>query len=123
MKDKIKIHFENQNWRNDIVVLKDSPALDKYGVHTFDLLYKSGHDKSQRPEGLAGLENIGNTCYINAALQLLMHTPLLRDFFANSPYLLVDRDDVNLAQSYARLLKECQEKDRVTPTAFKKVVN
>jgi hypothetical protein len=31
--------------------------------------------------GLVGLCNLGNTCYINAAVQCLSHTPLLTDYF------------------------------------------
>lgn len=50
-------------------------------------LDEKGRRKKKSNEGLVGLENLGNTCYMNAALQCLCHTTLLRDYFVSDEYL------------------------------------
>jgi ubiquitin carboxyl-terminal hydrolase 4/11/15 len=36
--------------------------------------------------GATGLDNLGNTCYMNAALQCLSNTPLLTGYFLSERY-------------------------------------
>ncbi len=81
--------------------------------------------------GLIGIENLGNTCYMNASLQALVHIKLLRDYFLLNFY----SNDINvrnkhgyqgkLVHAYAKLVNDfwyCEE-ETLSPNDFYGVVS
>jgi hypothetical protein len=64
-------------------------------------------------KGLTGLKNIGNTCFMNSALQCLSHTKDLKDYFLTKEYELdinpdnpMGSKDSGLVKSFASLIFE-----------------
>lgn len=48
-------------------------------------------ETSQTGDGIVGLYNMGNTCYLNSSVQCLSHTPVFREYFTTKAYL----NDIN----------------------------
>ncbi|KAK1155463.1 ubiquitin carboxyl-terminal hydrolase 20-like isoform X1 [Acipenser oxyrinchus oxyrinchus] len=74
-----------------------------------------------KPRGLTGMKNIGNSCYMNAALQALSNCPPLTQFFLECGGLVRTDKKPALCKSYQKLISELWHKKRpsyVVPTSL-----
>ena len=119
----VKVHFDGEQYIYDAWLSCDSDEIAPLGTHTRKNATKRHTNKKPR-DGPVGLENIGNTCFMNSSLQCLSHTPMLRDYFLSKEFQKHIRSGAKMAGEFASLLCSMwtSHKRFIAPKNFKKAL-
>lgn len=120
-----QIHSNNKNNNNQQIQQQEPPPLppsqssnynnsnNNNDNNSYD--YDIPHSVDHIGDGLCGLQNLGNTCFMNSILQCLAHIVPLRDYFISGKFAShlnkTNQKKADLARAFAGLLNDIWNKD------------
>lgn len=87
-----------QSLNNNVVTIEEDKTVCDYpNVEEIELLYneiiRNQNEIFNDMPGLCGIRNLGNTCYLNAAVQCLAHTQDIIIYFSNDQFHVVENNN------------------------------
>uniref|UniRef100_A0A1I7ZCM3 Ubiquitin carboxyl-terminal hydrolase 48 n=1 Tax=Steinernema glaseri TaxID=37863 RepID=A0A1I7ZCM3_9BILA len=98
----VELRNADMSWPEEIARLRNSS----------DSLVESTNGENGRPSGVTGLYNMGNSCYLNSALQCLSNIPKLTQFFLEKQHInhlnkaAATSTKISVAVEYGNLISE-----------------
>ena len=127
---------EEKIWCESVAVIMPAPVdiISYASVHDKVVQDLAKQEDSSAKQGIVGLANLGNTCYLNTALQCLASTNPLTEYFLGFPW----RDELNrdnpigaggkIAEEFGQLISDMWEVNDnskhkiISPNSFKKTL-
>ena len=111
--DRFKVHFIGYSYHYEAVVRREDIAIQED-----EAIMTSAKKKHETV--LKGMNNVGNTCFINAVIQCLITTPILENFLLKHPF---NEKDNPIGSGLSVLARSLLNNEKPSASEFKKIVD